>query len=93
MLRQRLGKDKQAGKQQKGSEVNLRDLDGNYYTSVVMYDEQTGTATRKLIPQPGSPLQPVGRLSVVSGTTGAGDFDQPGLKDQTKRKRNMLSFG
>ena len=83
MLRRRIGTGG-AGKQQKGSEVNLRDPQGNYYTSVVMYDEQTGTATRKLIPQPGSPAKPAGRLSVVSGTTGAGAFDQPGIKGQTK---------
>lgn len=83
MLRRRVGTGG-AGKQQKGSEVNLRDSQGNYYTSVVMYDEQTGTATRRLIPQPGSPAKPVGRLSVVSGTTGAGAFDQPEIKGQTK---------
>lgn len=84
MLRQRLGKDKKEGKITKGNEVILRDPQGNYYTSVVMYDEQTGTPTRRLIPQPGSPAKPVGKLSVVSGTTGAGAFDQPEIKGKTK---------
>ena len=83
MLRSRVGTGG-AGKVTKGSEVNLRDSQGNYYTSVVMYDEQTGTPTRRLIAQPGSPVKPAGRLSVVSGTTGAGAFDQPGLKGQTR---------
>ena len=79
-----IGEDKKEGKIAKGNEVNLRDTQGNYYTSVVMYDEQTGTPTRRLIPQPGSPAKPVGKLSVVSGTTGAGAFDQPEIKGQTK---------
>jgi hypothetical protein len=79
-----IGEDKKEGKIVKGNEVNLRDTQGNYYTSVVMYDEQTGTPQRELIAQPGSPAKPVGRLSVVSGTTGAGAFDQPEIRGQTK---------
>jgi len=62
----------------KGQEVNLRDSQGNYYTSVVQYGAQ-GQPTRTIVPQPGSPAKPQGRLTVVSGTTGAGAFDQPGL--------------
>lgn len=77
-----IGEDKK-GSVTKGQEVNLRDEAGNYYTSVVQYDAQ-GNPKRITVPQPGSPTQPQGRLSVVSGTTGAGAFDQPGIKGQTQ---------
>lgn len=86
-----IGEDKE-GKIVKGNEVNLRDTQGNYYTSVVMYDEQTGTPQRELIAQPGSPAKPVGKLSVVSGTTGAGAFDQPEIKGQTKLETEYASL-
>jgi len=80
-----IGEDKE-GKVTKGQEVNLRDTQGNYYTSVVQYDDR-GTPTRRVIPQPGSPVKPVGRLSVVSGTTGAGAFNQPEIKGLTELEK------
>jgi len=80
-----IGEDK-VGKVTKGQEVNLRDTQGNYYTSVVQYDDR-GTPTRRVIPQPGSPAKPVGRLSVVSGTTGAGAFDEPAIAGQTQLEK------
>ena len=85
-----IGEDKE-GKVTKGQEVNLRDTQGNYYTSVVQYDDR-GTPTRRVIPQPGSPVKPVGRLSVVSGTTGASAFDQPEIKGQTKLETEYASL-
>ena len=72
----------------KGQEVNLRDAQGNYYTSVVQYNAQ-GQPTRTLVPQPGSPAKPQGRLTVVSGTTGAGAFDQPGLAGEKTVEQNF----
>lgn len=72
----------------KGQEVNLRDAKGNYYTSVVQYDTQ-GNPTRRIVPQPGSPAKPEGRLTVVSGTTGAGAFDQPGLAGEKTVEQNF----
>jgi len=85
-----IGEDKEV-KVTKGQEVNLRDTQGNYYTSVVQYDDR-GTPTRRVIPQPGSPVKPVGRLSVVSGTTGASAFDQPEIKGQTKLETEYASL-
>ena len=72
----------------KGQEVNLRDAQGNYYTSVVQYNAQ-GQPTRTIVPQPGSPAKPQGRLTVVSGTTGAGAFDQPGLAGERTVEQNF----
>lgn len=65
----------------RGTEVNLRDSDGNEYTSVVIYKD--GKPERKLIPQPGAPEAPVGEVEIISGTTGASAFDKPEIAGAT----------
>jgi len=68
-----------------GSEVLLRDTEGNLFTSVVRYTD--GTPKRLLVPQPGQTAKrPVGKVTVVSSTTGAGAFDKPGIAAATTRE-------
>jgi hypothetical protein len=68
-----------------GTEVLLRDTEGNLFTSVVRY--QDGKPTRLMIPQPGQVAKsPVGKVTVVSSTTGAGAFDKPGIAAATTRE-------
>lgn len=60
-------------------EVVIRDSQGNLFTRASQYDEQ-GRGREVILPFPGSPKEPVGALTIVSGTTGAGAFDRPGIK-------------
>ena len=60
-------------------EVVVRDSQGNLFTRASQYDEQ-GEGREVILPFPGAPKEPVGNLTIVSGTTGAGAFDKPGIK-------------
>lgn len=59
-------------------EVIIRDADGNLFTRATQYDEK-GQANAVITPFPNSPEKPVGDITIVSGTTGAGAFDKPGI--------------
>ena len=68
-----------------GTEILIRDTEGNLFTSVVRYTD--GQPRRLLIPQPGQVAQkPVGKVTVVSSTTGAGAFDKPAIAGATTRE-------
>jgi hypothetical protein len=60
-------------------EVVIRDSQGNLFTRASQYDEQ-GRGREVILPFPGSPEKPVGNLTIVSGTTGAGAFDKPEIR-------------
>jgi len=63
-------------------EVVIRDSQGNLFTRATQYNKQ-GQANEVLLPFPNSPKQPVGALTIVSGTTGGGMFDRPEVAGQT----------
>jgi hypothetical protein len=69
-------------------EVVIRDALGNLFTRASQYDER-GMGREVILPFPGSPKEPVGALTIVSGTTGAGAFDRPGLAGETKQEQNF----
>lgn len=63
-------------------EVVIRDSQGNLFTRATQYNKQ-GQANEVLLPFPNSPKQPVGALTIVSGTTGGGFFDRSGEAGRT----------
>ena len=63
-------------------EVVIRDSQGNLFTRATQYNKQ-GQANEVLLPFPNSPKQPVGTLTIVSGTTGGGFFDRSGEAGRT----------
>ena len=69
-------------------EVVIRDSQGNLFTRASQYDEQ-GRGREVILPFPGSPEKPVGNLTIVSGTTGAGAFDRPGLAGETTEEQKF----
>jgi hypothetical protein len=69
-------------------EVVIRDSQGNLFTRATQYNKQ-GQANEVLLPFPGSPQQPVGALTIVSGTTGGGMFDRPGVAGQTTEEQKF----
>ena len=69
-------------------EVVIRDSQGNLFTRASQYDEQ-GRGREVILPFPGSPKKPVGNLTIVSGTTGAGAFDRPGLAGETTEEQKF----
>ena len=69
-------------------EVVIRDGQGNLFTRATQYNKQ-GQANEVLLPFPGSPQQPVGALTIVSGTTGGGMFDRPGVAGQTTEEQKF----
>ena len=69
-------------------EVVIRDSQGNLFTRASQYDER-GRGREVILPFPGSPKEPVGALTIVSGTTGAGAFDRPGLAGQTTEEQKF----
>jgi hypothetical protein len=69
-------------------EVVIRDSQGNLFTRASQYDER-GRGREVILPFPGSPKEPVGALTIVSGTTGAGAFDRPGLAGQTTEEQDF----
>ena len=69
------------GKTTRGDETTVRDKSGNLFTRTIQYDEQ-GKATVVLTPyKEGSTL--------VSPTTGAGAFDQPGLAGKKELEKEF----
>lgn len=69
-------------------EVVIRDSQGNLFTRATQYNKQ-GQANEVLLPFPNSPKQPVGALTIVSGTTGGGMFDRPGVAGQTTEEQKF----
>ena len=69
-------------------EVVIRDSQGNLFTRATQYDEQ-GRGREVILPFPNSPEEPVGALTIVSGTTGGGAFDRPGLAGETKQEQDF----
>ena len=63
-------------------EVIIRDSQGNLFSRATQYGKQ-GQPSEVILPFPGSPKKPVGQLSIVSGTTGAGAFDRPEIAGET----------
>mgnify|MGYP003672381775 CR=1 FL=1 len=63
-------------------EVTIRDEKGNLFTRATQYNKQ-GVPREIIVPFPGSPEKPQGRLTIVSGTTGGGAFDRPELAGKT----------
>lgn len=69
-------------------EVVIRDSQGNLFTRASQYDEQ-GRGREVILPFPNSPKEPVGALTIVSGTTGTGGFDRPGIAGQTTEEQKF----
>ena len=70
-------------------EVVIRDSQGNLFTRATQYNKQ-GQANEVLLPFPNSPKQPVGALTIVSGTTGGGMFDRPGNVGETDFRKAQV---
>jgi hypothetical protein len=70
-------------------EVVIRDSQGNLFTRASQYDER-GRGREVILPFPGSPKEPVGALTIVSGTTGAGAFDRPGNVGETDFRKAQV---
>ena len=70
-------------------EVVIRDSQGNLFTRASQYDEQ-GRGREVILPFPNSPKEPVGALTIVSGTTGAGAFDRPGNVGETDFRKAQV---
>jgi hypothetical protein len=79
---------KTSGDRTTKGEVVIRDSQGNLFTRASQYDER-GMGREVILPFPGSPKEPVGALTIVSGTTGAGAFDRPGLAGQTTEEQDF----
>jgi len=79
---------KTSGDRTTKGEVVIRDSQGNLFTRASQYDER-GRGREVILPFPGSPQEPVGALTIVSGTTGAGAFDRPGLAGQTTEEQDF----
>jgi hypothetical protein len=77
-----------AGDRTTKGEVIIRDSKGNFFTRASQYDEQ-GRGREVILPFPGSPKKPVGNLTIVSGTTGGGMFDRPGVAGQTTEEQKF----
>tara|TARA_R100000951_G_scaffold104520_1_gene97733 strand:+ start:937 stop:2247 length:1311 start_codon:yes stop_codon:yes gene_type:complete len=69
-------------------EVVIRDSQGNLFTRASQYDEQ-GRGREVILPFPNSPKEPVGALTIVSGTTGGGMFDRPEVAGQTTEEQKF----
>ena len=65
-----------------GTEVTLRDSEGNLFTRRIAYDK-TGSPREIITPIGNSPSNPVGGVTVISSTTGASAFDKPGIAAET----------
>lgn len=79
---------KTSGDRTTKGEVVIRDSQGNLFTRASQYDER-GMGREVILPFPGSPKKPVGALTIVSGTTGAGAFDRPGLAGETTQEQDF----
>jgi hypothetical protein len=79
---------KTSGDRTTKGEVVIRDALGNLFTRASQYDER-GMGREVILPFPGSPKEPVGALTIVSGTTGAGAFDRPGIAGETTEEQNF----
>jgi len=77
-----------AGDRTTKGEVIIRDSEGNFFTRASQYNEQ-GKGREVILPFPGSPEKPVGNLTIVSGTTGGGMFDRPGVAGQTTEEQKF----
>ena len=58
------------------------------FTRASQYDEQ-GRGREVILPFPNSPKEPVGALTIVSGTTGGGMFDRPEVAGQTTEEQKF----
>jgi len=79
---------KTSGDRTTKGEVVIRDALGNLFTRASQYDER-GMGREVILPFPGSPKEPVGALTIVSGTTGIGGLDKPGLAGKTTQEQDF----
>ena len=80
---------KTSGDRTTKGEVVIRDSQGNLFTRASQYDKR-GRGREVILPFPGSPQEPVGALTIVSGTTGAGAFDRPGNVGETDFRKAQV---
>lgn len=78
-LENRKGKD---GDFRKSDEVIIRDSKGNMFTqySIQNINDPTDTPVIKYVPIGDAPDKPVGDVTIISQTTGAGAFDKPEIQ-------------
>ncbi len=65
-----------------GTEITIRDSQNNKFTRRIAYDKK-GKPKEIITPIGDSPAEPIGDITVISGTTGASAFDKPGIAAET----------
>lgn len=75
----------------KGGEVTIRDEKGNTFLQYTIQDINNPSAEPevKTISIGNSPAEPVGNTTIVSGTTGAGAFDKPGISGDVRQAQKF----
>jgi hypothetical protein len=66
-----------------GTEITIRDSQNNKFTRRIAYDKK-GNPREIITPIGNSPAEPIGEITVISGTTGASAFDKPDIAAETE---------
>ena len=66
-----------------GTEITIRDSQNNKFTRRIAYDKK-GKPREIITPIGNSPAEPIGDITVISGTTGASAFDKPDIAAETE---------
>lgn len=84
------GKTKSGSGYSFGETLVVRDSKGNKFRSVTTRNKDTGEIESRYLPIGETKTDnPVGDVTIVSGTTGAGAFDQPKLKGEAKKETDF----
>lgn len=78
----------------KSDEVIIRDSQGNKFTQYSIQDinEPASTPVIKYVPIGNSPDTPVGDVTIISQTTGAGAFDKPGIAKDVRTEQQFANL-
>jgi hypothetical protein len=75
-----------------GTEITIRDGEGNLYTRRISYNDK-GVPNEIITPiTPGASSKPVGKITIVSGTTGGGAWDDPEIKAKETLEKEFASL-
>ena len=71
-----------------GTDIQVRDANGNIYTATSVRNKDTGRVETAYSPiTPNAPITPEGGVAIISGTTGAGAFDKPGIEGDVAQSK------
>ena len=82
------------GDYRKSDEVIIRDSKGNKFSQYSIQDisDPTSTPVIKYVPIGDSPNNPVGDVTIISQTTGAGAFDKPGIAGEVRTEQQFADL-